>query len=111
MEKPSFVNTKLDSGRLSCSEEWENSKDSIWQASEKGNLRNQDSIWQASEEQKTKKPRFVNTNLGSGRLPKNGKLRNQDLIWQASEKWKTKKPKFDRVEWASDLWEKRNQDS
>ncbi|CAB4391220.1 unnamed protein product [Rhizophagus irregularis] len=45
-------NSKIRSGGLPCSEEQENSKDSIW--------------W-ASEERKTKKPRFVR----SGGLPKN----------------------------------------
>ncbi|CAB4377327.1 unnamed protein product [Rhizophagus irregularis] len=35
----------------------------------------------------------------------------QDSIWRASEEKKTKKPRFDRVEWASDLREKKNQDS
>ncbi|CAB5358637.1 unnamed protein product [Rhizophagus irregularis] len=45
-------NSKIRSGGLPCSEEQENSKDSIW--------------W-ASEERKTKKPRFIR----SGGLPKN----------------------------------------
>ncbi|CAB4382866.1 unnamed protein product [Rhizophagus irregularis] len=49
MEKPSFVSSKLGSGGLPCSEEQENSKDSIW--------------W-ASEERKTKKPRFVSFGFG-----------------------------------------------
>ncbi|CAB5321989.1 unnamed protein product [Rhizophagus irregularis] len=56
-KKPSFVSLKL---------EQENSKDSIW--------------W-ASEERKTKKPRFIR----SGGLPKNGKPRNQNSIGWASE--------------------------
>ncbi|CAB4393490.1 unnamed protein product [Rhizophagus irregularis] len=40
-----------------------------------------DSIWWASEERKTKKPRFIR----SGGLPKNGKPRNQNSIGWASE--------------------------
>ncbi|CAB5187736.1 unnamed protein product [Rhizophagus irregularis] len=75
-----------------------------------------DSFGRASEERKPKDSR-------SGGLLKKEKPRNQDSIWWASEERKTKKPRnvqagfcvekprFDRVEWASDLWEKKNQDS
>ncbi|GET58490.1 hypothetical protein GLOIN_2v1775927 [Rhizophagus irregularis DAOM 181602=DAOM 197198] len=97
------------SGGLPCSEERENSKDSIGWASEERKTKkprfdrvgfrrteNQETkirkIGWASEERKTKKPRFVR----SGGLPKNGKPRNQDSIGWASEERKTKKPRFVR---------------
>ncbi|CAB4434004.1 unnamed protein product [Rhizophagus irregularis] len=125
MEKPSFIrpfrwafevwknqvsigyfeereNSKIRSGGLLCSEERENSKDSIW--------------W-ASEERKTKKPRFVRSGgipknenpkikIRSGGLPKNGKRRTFKirsggfLSFQGMEKtkdsfqWVSKKSRF-----------------
>ncbi|CAB5381731.1 unnamed protein product [Rhizophagus irregularis] len=55
------------------------------------------------------KPRFINTNLGSDGLLKNEnpriKIRSGGL--SCSEEWKNQ----DSLRWASDLWEKRNQDS
>ncbi|CAB5382712.1 unnamed protein product [Rhizophagus irregularis] len=69
-----WENSKIRSGGLPCSEEWENSKDSIW--------------W-ASEERKTKKPRFVR----SGGLPKNEnpKIRSGGLPKNENPKIKIRK--------------------
>ncbi|UZO06318.1 uncharacterized protein OCT59_026645 [Rhizophagus irregularis] len=145
MEKPSFIRpfgwasevwknqvSFSRSGGLPCSEERENSKDSIG--------------W-ASEEQKTKKPRFIRSVgfrrtktqrfVSSGGLPKNEnpkikirsggllcgktKIRSGGVGFRPSGKEEPRfvragfcvekpKPRFDRVEWASDLREKKNQD-
>ncbi|UZO23089.1 uncharacterized protein OCT59_015433 [Rhizophagus irregularis] len=108
MEKPSFIRpfrwasevwknqvSFSCSGGLLCSEEWENSKDSIG--------------W-ASEERKTKKPRFVrsgglskneNPKIRSGGLPKNEnlKIRSGGLL-------KNENPKI-RL-WTSEIREKEN---
>ncbi|CAB4394247.1 unnamed protein product [Rhizophagus irregularis] len=59
-------NSKIRSGGLPCSEEQENSKDSIW--------------W-ASEERKTKKPRFIR----SGGLPKNENPKICKFGWASEE--------------------------
>ncbi|CAB4480351.1 unnamed protein product [Rhizophagus irregularis] len=121
---------------LPYSEERENSKIRSGGLLKKEKPRNQDSIWWASEERKTKKPRNVrsgglpkneNLKIRSGGLPKNEnpkihsgrllknenpkiKIRSGGLL---CGKTKIQEPRFDRdrVEWASDLWEKKNQDS
>ncbi|CAB4484364.1 unnamed protein product [Rhizophagus irregularis] len=89
-------------------------KDSFGRASEERKPKDSRSdglpIWWASEERKTKKPRFVRSG-GVGFRPSGKEEPRFDRDWVEWASDLREKKNQDSIGWASDLWEKRNQDS